>query len=150
MLARAILGAPFLAVLAAGSLFPQGSWAAERDRFRWPLRGQIVQPFSPGENDGLNIKAPVGEAVHASADGECIFAGELKPFGQLVLIRHPRGYVTAYGYLSGLLVKQGDKVKRGEIIAKSGDNGDPASPQLHFELRKDGQPVDPAKYLVPL
>ena len=145
---RAVLVASLLAMLAIQPAFPQASASAERDRFRWPLRGQVIQPYSPGENDGLDIKAPVGEAVHAAADGDCIFSGALKPFGQLVLIRHPHGYVTAYGYLSELSVKQGDKVRRGEIIGKSGE--DDGSPRLHFELRKDSQPIDPTKYLVPL
>ena len=146
--AGALVAAALLATVASQPAFSQASASAERDRFRWPLRGQVVQPYAPGENDGLDIKAPVGEAVHAAADGDCLFAGELKPFGQLVLIRHPHGYVTAYGYLSDLLVKQGDKVKRGEIIGKSGDGG--GSPRLHFELRKDSEPIDPTKYLVPL
>lgn len=80
----------------------------------------------------------------------CTYAGdELKTFGQLILIRHANGYVTAYAHLNELGVKEGDKVRRGQIIAKSGDTGDVSSPQLHFELRKDGKALDPTKYLVP-
>jgi murein DD-endopeptidase MepM/ murein hydrolase activator NlpD len=74
----------------------------------------------------------------------------LKTYGKLVLIRHDNGYVTAYADNSELEVKEGDAIKRGQTIAKAGDTGAAKSPRLHFELRKDGQPVDPVKYLVPL
>ena len=89
--------------------------------------------------------------MHAAADGVCIYAGDdIKTYGKLVLIRHDNGYVTAYADNSELEVKEGDAVKRGQIIAKAGDSGTVSSPRLHFELRKDGQPVDPLKYLAPL
>ena len=89
--------------------------------------------------------------MHAAADGVCIYAGdELKTYGELVLIRHANGFVTAYADNSEIDVKEGDAVRRGQIIAKSGDSGDVPSPRLHFELRKDGKPVDPTKYLAPL
>ena len=85
------------------------------------------------------------------ADGVCIYAGDdIKTYGKLVLIRHANGYVTAYADNSELEVKEGDAVKRGQIIAKAGASGEVSSPRLHFELRKDGQPVDPTKYLAPL
>jgi len=77
-----------------------------------------------------------------------MFAGTLDPYGKLILIRHDHGFVTAYGLNSELLVKQGDPVKRGQIIAKSGEDG--GLPRLHFEIRKDSKPVDPTKFLVPL
>ncbi len=119
------------------------------DRFRWPLRGPIVKQFESGKTDGIDIAAPVGEPVHAAADGVCIYAGdELKTYGKLVVIRHADGYVTAYADNSELDVKEGDAVRRGQIIAKSGVNGN--VPHLHFELRKDGKPIDPTRYLVPL
>ncbi len=112
--------------------------------------GPILHPFKAGENDGIDIKTPVDQPVHAADDGVCTYAGdELKTFGRLILIRHANGYVTAYAHLNELGVKEGDKVRRGQIIAKSGDTGDVSSPQLHFELRKDGKALDPTKYLVP-
>ncbi len=87
--------------------------------------------------------------MHAAADGVCSYAGdELKTYGKLVLIRHADGYVTVYADNSELDVKEGDAVRRGQIIAKSGVSGN--APHLHFELRKDGKPVDPIGYLVPL
>ncbi len=148
------LAALFLASLAEGPAFSQdlsvGAPGAQ-DRFRWPVRGPILQGFKSGENDGVDIAAPVGEPVHAAADGVCIYAGdELETYGELVLIRHANGFVTAYADNSEIDVKEGDAVRRGQIIAKSGDSGDVPSPRLHFELRKDGKPVDPTKYLAPL
>ena len=89
--------------------------------------------------------------MHAAADGTCIYAGDdIKTYGKLVLIRHADGYVTAYADNSELDVKEGDPVRRGQIIAKSGDSGAAKSPRLHFELRKDGKAIDPIRYLVPL
>ena len=139
--------------LAAGAAFSQdvSGGSAALDRFRWPLRGAILKDFKEGESDGIEIAAPTGEPVHAAADGVCIYAGdELKTYGKLVLIRHADGFITAYADLSELAVKEGDKVRRGQIIAKAGQSGDAASPRLHFELRKDGKPVDPIRYLAPL
>jgi murein DD-endopeptidase MepM/ murein hydrolase activator NlpD len=140
-----------LAGFACGDGFPQDlstSTPSERDRFRWPLRGAILHGFS-GDTDGIDIAAPVGVAVHAAADGDCIYAGEeLQTYGKLVLIRHANGFVTAYAVNSELEVKEGDKIRRGQIIAKSGVSGN--VPHLHFELRKDGKPIDPTKFLVPL
>ena len=76
------------------------------------------------------------------------YAGnELKGYGNLVLVRHPNGFVTAYAHASELLVKRGDKVKRGQVIAKSGRTGNISAPQLHFEIRKGSTPVDPMSYL---
>ncbi len=89
--------------------------------------------------------------MHAAADGTCIYAGDdIKTYGKLVLIRHADGYVTAYADNSELEVKEGDPVRRGQIIAKSGDSGNVPSPRLHFELRKDGKAIDPIRHLVPL
>jgi len=142
----------YLAGLACGPAFPEdlstGAPSA-RDRFRWPLRGPILHGFKAGETDGIDIAAPVGEPVHAAADGDCIYAGdELKTYGKLVLIRHGNGFVTAYADNSEIDVKEGDRIRRGQIIAKSGVSDN--VPHLHFELRKDGHPIDPLKYLAPL
>ena len=115
------------------------------------MRGPIVQEFKSGDTDGIDIAAPVGEPVHAAANGTCIYAGDdIKTYGKLVLIRHADGYVTAYADNSELDVKEGDTVRRGQIIARSGDSGAVKSPRLHFELRKDGKAIDPIRYLAPL
>ncbi len=151
---RGAAAASILIGLAGGPALPQEPSVdslVARDKFRWPIRGPIIQRFKTGENDGIDIRAAIGEWVHAAGDGVCIYAGdEIKTYGKLVLIRHENGFVTAYADNSELQVKEGDAVKRGQIIAKAGDSGTVSSPRLHFELRKDGQPVDPLKYLAPL
>ncbi len=121
--------------------------------FRWPARGRIIQGFKGGAggNDGINIAVPEGTAVKAAEGGVVAYAGsELKGYGNLVLIRHPNGYVTAYANNGEIDVKRGETVKRGQMIAKSGQSGNVSSPQLHFELRKGAQPVDPTGYLAGL
>ena len=121
--------------------------------FRWPARGRIIQGFKGGTggNDGINIAVPEGTAVKAAEGGVVAYAGsELKGYGNLVLIRHPNGFVSAYANNGEIDVKRGDTVKRGQTIAKSGQSGNVASPQLHFELRKGSQPVDPTQYLAGL
>ena len=120
--------------------------------FRWPVRGRIVAAFGAKpngqQNDGINIAVPEGTPVKAAEEGEVAYAGnELKGYGNLILVRHPNGFVTAYAHASELLVKRGDKVKRGQVIAKSGRTGAITSPQLHFEIRKGSKPVDPTPYL---
>lgn len=119
--------------------------------FRWPARGRIIDGFKAGGNDGINIAVPEGTSVRAAESGVVAYAGnELKGYGNLVLIRHPNGFVTAYANNGELDVKRGDTVKRGQIIAKSGQTGNVNSPQLHFELRKGSTPVDPTSYLAGL
>ena len=119
--------------------------------FRWPARGRIIQGFKSGGNDGINISVPEGTSVRAAENGTVAYAGsELKGYGNLVLIRHPNGFVSAYANNGELNVKRGDVVKRGQVIAKSGQSGNVSSPQLHFELRKGSTPVDPTSYLAGL
>ena len=119
--------------------------------FRWPARGRIIQGFKSGGNDGINISVPAGTSVRAAENGVVVYAGDgLKGYGNLVLIKHPNGFVTAYGNNAELEVKRGETVKRGQVIAKSGDTGNVNSPQLHFELRKGSTPVDPTNYLAGL
>ncbi|MFM9161799.1 MAG: peptidoglycan DD-metalloendopeptidase family protein [Methylocystis sp.] len=122
-----------------------------RPEFRCPARGRIIQGFSSGGNDGINIAVPEGTQVKAAEGGEVAYAGsELKGYGNMVLIRHPNGFVTAYAHNGELDVKKGDKVKRGQTIARSGQSGNVGSPQLHFELRKGSTPVDPTNFLAGL
>ena len=114
--------------------------------FRWPLRGRVISGFP--KNDGLDLAVPEGTAVHAAEDGVVAYAGnELKGYGNLILIRHSNGYVTAYAHASELMVKRNDPVRRGQVIAKSGQSGSVSSPQLHFEIRKGSTPVDPMQFL---
>jgi len=120
--------------------------------FRWPVRGRVIQAFGPKpnglQNDGINLAVPEGTPVKAADDGVVAYAGnELKGYGNLVLVRHSNGFVTAYAHASDILVKRGDTVKRGQVIAHSGQTGNVTSPQLHFEIRKGATPVDPAQYL---
>ena len=116
------------------------------------MRGRVIAGFGPKPNgvpnDGINVAVPEGTPVKAAEDGVVAYAGnELKGYGNLVLVRHGNGFVTAYAHASELLVKKGDAVKRGQVIAKSGETGSVTSPQLHFEIRKGATPVDPAQYL---
>jgi murein DD-endopeptidase MepM/ murein hydrolase activator NlpD len=120
--------------------------------FRWPVRGRVITGFGPEpngqRNDGINLAVPEGTSVKAAEDGTVAYAGnELEGYGNLLLIRHNNGFVTAYAHASELLVKRGDQVKRGQIIARAGQTGSVASPQLHFEIRKGATPVDPMRYL---
>lgn len=129
------------------SLPPAGGEAASGG-FRWPVRGRIIEGFKQGANEGINIAVPDGTNVKAADDGVVAYAGnELKGYGNLVLIRHPNGFVTAYANNGEIEVHRGETVKRGQVIAKSGASGNAASPQLHFELRKGQTPVDPTTYL---
>jgi len=113
--------------------------------FIWPADGKVISKFSPGgKNDGINIKVSEGTPIKAAADGEVVYAGnELKAFGNLLLLKHKDGWMTAYAHNSTLLVHKGEKVTQGQTIAKSGQTGDVNEPQLHFEVRKGKQPVDP-------
>jgi murein DD-endopeptidase MepM/ murein hydrolase activator NlpD len=120
--------------------------------FRWPARGRVIAAFGPKpnglQNDGINLAVPEGTPVKAAEDGVVAYAGnELKGYGNLVLVRHANGFVTAYANASDILVKRGEAVKRGQVIAHSGQTGNVTSPQLHFEIRKGATPVDPAQYL---
>jgi murein DD-endopeptidase MepM/ murein hydrolase activator NlpD len=120
--------------------------------FRWPVRGRVIAAFGPKpngvQNDGINLAVPEGTPIKAAEDGVVAYAGsELKGYGNLVLVRHPNGFVTAYAHASDILVKRGETVKRGQVIAHAGQTGSVTSPQLHFEIRKGATPVDPSQYL---
>ncbi|MGX4771684.1 peptidoglycan DD-metalloendopeptidase family protein [Bradyrhizobium guangdongense] len=120
--------------------------------FRWPVRGKVITSYGAKtngkSNDGINVAVPEGTPIKAAEDGVVAYSGnELKGYGNLVLVRHSNGYVTAYAHASELLVKRGDSIKRGQVIAKSGQSGEVASPQLHFEIRKGSSPVDPLQFL---
>ena len=120
--------------------------------FRWPVRGRVIAGFGSKpngtQNDGINLAVPEGTPIKAADDGVVAYAGnELKGYGNLVLIRHSNGFVSAYAHASELMVKRGDSIKRGQVIAHAGQTGSVTSPQLHFEIRKGSTPVDPTQYL---
>ena len=120
--------------------------------FRWPVRGRVISGYGPKttgtQNDGINVAVPEGTPIKAAEDGVVAYAGnELKSYGNLVLIRHSNGYVTAYAHASEITVKRDEPIKRGQVIGKSGQTGNVTSPQLHFEIRKGSSPVDPMPYL---
>jgi murein DD-endopeptidase MepM/ murein hydrolase activator NlpD len=121
--------------------------ASDAPQFRWPVKGRVIQAF--GQNsDGINISVPEGTEVKAAEGGVVAYAGnELKGYGNLILIRHANGFVTAYAHAKDIEVKRGDTVKRGQTIATAGQTGNVTSPQLLFELRKGATPVDPRQYL---
>lgn len=127
---------------------PAPAVAAPRSAYIWPAKGDVVAKFGQtingAKNDGVNIALPAGSTVQSAAAGEVVYSGDaLKGFGNLVLVKHSDGYMSAYGHNSKLLVKKGDKVTQGQKIAESGSTGDVKTPQLHFELRKGTQPIDP-------
>ncbi|WP_082733972.1 M23 family metallopeptidase [Polycladidibacter hongkongensis] len=120
--------------------------------FRWPVRGRIISDFgtkaSGARNDGINLAVPEGTEVRSVLDGTVVYAGnELKGFGNLVLIRHADGWVSAYAHNKKLQVQRGDVVRRGQVLSLAGASGSVSQPQLHFELRRDNAPVDPLVYL---
>jgi murein DD-endopeptidase MepM/ murein hydrolase activator NlpD len=120
--------------------------------FRWPVHGRVIAGYGAKvngtPNDGINLAVPEGTSVKSAEDGVVAYAGnELKGYGNLVLVRHPNGFVTAYAHASEVLVKRGDQVKRGQILARAGQTGSVTSPQLHFEIRKGATPIDPSQYL---
>jgi murein DD-endopeptidase MepM/ murein hydrolase activator NlpD len=126
--------------------------AGSMPSFRWPVVGRVIAGFGQRpngtQNDGINLAVPEGTPIKAAEDGVVAYAGnELKGYGNLVLIRHANGFVSAYANASSLLVKRGDSVRRGQVIAHAGQTGNVTSPQLHFEIRKGSTPVDPTKYL---
>jgi murein DD-endopeptidase MepM/ murein hydrolase activator NlpD len=120
--------------------------------FLWPVRGRVVATYGTdaegGRNDGINIAAPAGTPVLAAEAGEVAYAGnELKGYGNLILLKHRDGLVTAYAHNETLLVKRGDKVTRGQAIAKVGATGAVSDPQLHFEIRRGARALDPSEFL---
>ena len=120
--------------------------------FLWPVQGRVISSYGAKakglRNDGINIAAPRGTPVRAAENGVVVYAGnELRGFGNLVLIKHAGGWVTAYAHTDQLKVQRGDKIKKGQRIATVGSTGNVTSPQLHFELRKGKRPRDPRKLL---
>jgi murein DD-endopeptidase MepM/ murein hydrolase activator NlpD len=126
--------------------------AYRKNKFAWPVKGTVISKYGTigkgRSNDGINIKAPLGTVVKAADAGKVAYAGnELKGFGNLVLIKHSDGYITAYAHVDKMYVKKGQKVIRGEKIATVGSTGSVKTPQLHFEVRAGKKAVNPKSYL---
>lgn len=120
--------------------------------FGWPVKGKVILGFGRqsggSNNDGINIAVPRGTKVAAAENGIVAYAGnELRGFGNLVLVKHADGFMTAYGHNEQVLVVRGQKIRKGQVIARAGSSGNVASPQLHFEIRKGRSAVDPMRYL---
>jgi murein DD-endopeptidase MepM/ murein hydrolase activator NlpD len=121
-------------------------------RFIWPVSGTVIDNFgaiSGGEkNDGINIAAATGTPIRAAQSGTISYAGnELRNYGNLILIKHDDGYITAYAHADRISVSKGQHVEQGEVIGYAGSSGDVTRPQLHFEIRRDSRPVDPRLFL---
>lgn len=128
------------------------SQVGDSSKLRWPVSGRVIAGFGGRpdgtHNDGINLSVPLGTDVHAAEAGVVAYAGsELKGYGNLVLLRHDNGWVTAYAHNDELLVKRGDKVRRGQVIGKAGKTGTVDQPQVHFELRQGSKPVDPTPFM---
>ena len=118
------------------------------DKFRWPVSGKVTTDFISSKGTGINIDAPEGSAVRAAENGTVIYVGSgVEGYGNLILIRHPNGYVSAYAHLKSTSVSKGDNVSRGDNIGAVGMTGSVSRPQLHFELRQGATPVDPVPLL---
>jgi murein DD-endopeptidase MepM/ murein hydrolase activator NlpD len=129
--------------------------AATPPRFAWPVKGKILVPYGAAaggqKSDGIDIQAQTGEPVKAADGGTVVYAGsDVAHLGNLLLVQHPGGYITAYGNNESLLVKKGDEVKKGQTIAQAGDSGGAPSPRVHFEVRRgSNKTVDPMSVLPP-
>ena len=118
----------------------------------WPVKGKILNRFgseTPGFfNDGINISSNLGTSVKASLDGEIVYSGnEIPGYGNLILIKHSKNWITAYAHLEKIVKKKGNYVKKGETIGLVGKTGNVSEVQLHFEIRKGKEAVNPLKYL---
>lgn len=117
--------------------------------WRWPAKGQVIAGFqaNSGLNQGIDIRGSLGESVGAAADGRVVYAGSgLRGYGNLVIIKHNDTYLSAYAHNRSLKVAEGESVKAGQDIAEMGSSGSD-DVKLHFEIRRDGKPVNPMRYL---
>ena len=134
-------------VASAPAPLPAPSAAEDAISFQWPARGNLISGFDESKNKGLDIGGKVGDPVLAAADGRVVYAGAgLRGYGNLIILKHNNTYLTAYAHNQTLLVKEDQAIKRGQKIAEMG-NSDADQVKLHFEIRRQGKPVDPAKYL---
>jgi lipoprotein NlpD len=144
---------------AAAEAAPGGVVVAAPDSVRteagvewsWPSSGRIIGRFGEGTNKGVDLAGRMGDPVLAAAGGRVVYAGEaMRGYGKLVIVKHDSSFLSAYAHNSRILVQERDTVKRGQRIAELGDtDADSGKPRLHFEIRRQGKPVDPLKYLPP-
>lgn len=155
LLIPTVLAQPSAATAASVQGAVSDAAVAVAPRFAWPASGAVRRGFAPrGKaadfHDGVDIRLPEGTAVRASAAGRVLFAGfEPRQFGNLVVVEHPGGYQTAYAFLNRVTVKAGEDVGAGERVGLSGRTGLARGPELHFEMRRNERPVDPAGLLPP-
>jgi len=136
---------PAPAPVAAGSTPASG--ADEEPGFIWPNNGTVLASFDEVKNKGVDIAGAAGDPVLAAADGRVVYAGAgLRGYGNLVILKHNNTYLTAYAHNQKLLIKEDQSVKKGQKIAEMGST-DSDQVKLHFEVRRQGKPVDPSKYL---
>lgn len=145
---------PAAALPLPGEPAPIVAIGTANSRFLWPVHGRILASYGLANggprNEGINIAAPLGTPVRTIDAGTVAYVGnEVKGYGNLVLVRHANGWISAYAYLDDVTVRKGDTVSAGEVIAKVGDTGGVGEPQLHFELRRGKKPVDPKEFLEP-
>jgi len=133
--------------VAAAPSTPANTEGDDPIAFQWPVRGPLIAGFDEAKNKGLDIAGKAGDPVLAAADGKVVYAGSgLRGYGNLIILKHNNTYLTAYAHNQTLLVKEEQTIKRGQKIAEMG-NSDADQVKLHFEIRRQGKPVDPAKYL---
>ncbi|HQR86049.1 MAG: peptidase [Burkholderiales bacterium 35-55-47] len=138
---------PVASAPAAAAPIPAPSAAEDAISFQWPARGNLISGFDESKNKGLDIGGKAGDPVLAAADGRVVYAGAgLRGYGNLIILKHNNTYLTAYAHNQALLVKEDQVIKRGQKIAEMGSS-DADQVKLHFEIRRQGKPVDPAKYL---
>lgn len=131
---------------------PAASEVVQEEGFIWPVSGEVISEFGPKGNglfnDGINIAAARGAPIRAAESGVVAYAGnELRGFGNMLLIKHADGWVTAYAHADELVVSKGERVSKGQVIGRVGSTGSVTSPQLHFEMRRGKKAVDPMRYL---
>ena len=131
---------------------PRKRKTSNKVSFSWPTRGRVVSRFGPKQgglyNDGINISAKAGSKVRASDSGEVVYSGnQLRGYGNLILVKHNNGYLTAYAHTKNVAVRKGDYVEKGQTIAYVGKSGHVSEPQLHFSIRKGRKAMNPQRYL---
>ncbi len=137
-----------VAAVPAQPATPAATASVTSDKFRWPLSGRVITDFAASRGTGINIEAPEGTSVRAAENGEVIYVGNaVEGYGNLVLVKHANGFVSAYAHLNTIGVVKGDTISRGDAIGTVGMTGSVSRPQLHFELRKGATPVDPMPLL---
>jgi len=123
------------------------------DGFIWPVKGTINSGFGPrgiSSHDGIDIGAPEGTPIRAIEKGEVIYSDQLRGYGNIIIVRHTGGFISVYAHNEANLVREGQAVSRGEVIARVGNTGRVTGPHLHFEIRKNNAAQDPLRYLPPL